>query len=159
MLRVPFVVSRTSSRRRKLDHSGVSSVAKQKVLIVEDERILALDLRRSLESLGYQILATVSTGAAALRAIESAVPDIVLMSLHLQGSMDGASTATELRRRCEFALVLVSGSVPLSGPTQLNQPQLGDPDALLPKPFTTAQLEAVMVTACAIRRAKLAHSP
>jgi CheY-like chemotaxis protein len=129
-------------------------VQKHKVLIVEDEHVLALDLKWTLERLGYKVLATVGSGAAALRAVESHVPDIVLMDLQLHGPMDGAATALELRRRCEFTLVLVSASVPLDGQALSDPLQVGDPAAWLPKPFTTADLEAVMSTACRAHRAK-----
>jgi CheY-like chemotaxis protein len=132
----------------------MSAAAKQKVVIVEDERVLALDLKWSLERLGYQVLATVSTGAGALHAVDKAMPDVILMDLRLQGSMDGAATALELRRRGDFTLIIVSGSVPTGSQLHLDAPQIGHPDGWLPKPFTSAQLEAVLVTARAVHRAK-----
>lgn len=62
---------------------------KKRLLIVEDEAITALDLKYSLEELGYEIVDTVDTGQDAINTAAETVPDIVLMDIKLKGDMEG----------------------------------------------------------------------
>ena len=73
---------------------------KKRLLIVEDEAITALDLKYSLEELGYDIVDTVDTGQDAINTAAETVPDIVLMDIKLKGDMEGIEAAeiiSELR--------------------------------------------------------------
>ena len=73
---------------------------KKRLLIVEDESITALDLKDSLEELGYEIVDTVDTGQDAINTAAETVPDIVLMDIKLKGDMEGIEAAeiiSELR--------------------------------------------------------------
>lgn len=74
------------------------------VLVVEDERIIALDLRSKLTRLGYRVLGTAHTGRDAVRLASELKPDIVLMDIILDGDMDGVEAA---RRILEHRLVPV----------------------------------------------------
>lgn len=72
----------------------------ERILIVEDEAITALDLKYSLEELGYEIIATVDTGQDAIDIAAETVPDVVLMDIKLKGDMEGIEAAeviSELR--------------------------------------------------------------
>ena len=64
-----------------------------KVFIVEDEAITALDIRKTLEKLNYEIVGIKDSGEAALKIIDKADPDIVLMDISLKGELDGIETA------------------------------------------------------------------
>ena len=70
-----------------------------KIMVVEDEPIVARDVRMSLERLGYQVPATVSSGEEAIRRAKECAPDLVLMDIVLKGSMDGIETARQLQRQ------------------------------------------------------------
>ena len=73
---------------------------KKRLLIVEDEAITALDLKYSLEELGYEIVDTVDTGQDAINTAAETVPDIVLMDIKLKGDMEvieAAEIISELR--------------------------------------------------------------
>ena len=73
---------------------------KNRILIVEDEAITALDLRFSLEELGYEVIDTVGTGQDAIDMAAETVPDVVLMDIKLKGDMEGIDAAkviSELR--------------------------------------------------------------
>jgi len=63
------------------------------VMIVEDERIVALHLKQQLVGLGYEVDGIASSGAQALSTIERQRPDVVLMDIHIDGDMDGIETA------------------------------------------------------------------
>jgi PAS domain S-box-containing protein len=76
-----------------------------RVLIVEDEAIIAADLRYRLESLTYEVVGVASAAAEALESTAHLQPDLVLMDIRLRGGDDGVAAAHEIRRR--FALPVV----------------------------------------------------
>src|SRR6056297_980178 len=71
---------------------------KEKVLIVEDERIIALDLKKRLERFGFPSPEIVSNGEEALTAAESLRPDIILMDIMLGGPIDGIDAAKQSKK-------------------------------------------------------------
>jgi CheY-like chemotaxis protein len=70
-----------------------------RILIVEDERLVAEDLRDTLTQVGYAVAGIVASGEKALERIEEASPDLVLMDINLSGEMDGISAAELIRTR------------------------------------------------------------
>ncbi len=64
-----------------------------KILVVEDESIVAMDLRQRLENMGFEVVATVATGAAAIERTLSQKPDLILMDIQIKGEIDGIETA------------------------------------------------------------------
>lgn len=64
-----------------------------KILIVEDERILALGLKKKLEKLGFKVTNTASTGNEAIVSVKEDKPDLILMDIVLKGEMDGIDAA------------------------------------------------------------------
>ena len=66
---------------------------KRKILVVEDEAIIAMELKETLEHLGYSVLRTVFRGEDAVILAEKTHPDIVLMDIHLKGDVDGITAA------------------------------------------------------------------
>ena len=78
------------------------------ILVVEDEQIVALDLTRTLESLGYTVLPSVETGEKALEVISAHSLDLVLLDVKLKGELDGIETAQYLRRRFSIPFIFLS---------------------------------------------------
>ena len=76
-----------------------------KILIVEDEVIIALELKSVLENLGYEVTAIVDNGEKAIRKTEEASPDIILMDIRIKGTMDGIETAEIIRNRFQIPVV------------------------------------------------------
>lgn len=72
-------------------------MTESKILIVEDERIVARDLRTTLQHAGYQVVGTAASGEEAILIAEGSKPDLVLMDIVLQGEMDGISAAGRIR--------------------------------------------------------------
>ena len=66
---------------------------KTKIMIVEDESIIALDIKNSLSKLGYAITGVAASGDAALMKIKENRPNLVLMDIHLKGEMNGIQTS------------------------------------------------------------------
>ncbi|MBI4805667.1 MAG: response regulator [Desulfovibrio sp.] len=78
------------------------------ILIVEDERIIALDLRSKVVKLGYTVLGLAHTGTEAVRLAGELQPDLVLMDIVLDGNLDGIEAARRIRNGCQVPVVFVS---------------------------------------------------
>ena len=74
-------------------------MSNKKILIVEDESIIAEDISDSLISLGYSITDIVYSGEEAILSAAAFRPDLVLMDVNLQGEIDGITAAEEIRSR------------------------------------------------------------
>ncbi len=74
------------------------------ILLVKEEIILA-DLARALRKQGYEVAGTAQSAAAVVQ------PDVVLMDVRLQGSMDGAEAARQIRRTSEVPIVFLTANV------------------------------------------------
>jgi two-component system cell cycle sensor histidine kinase/response regulator CckA len=73
-------------------------IARKKILVVEDEGLIADDIRRRLERLGYSVPATANSGEEALELLRAQSFDLVLMDIRLKGEMDGIAVAEQLQR-------------------------------------------------------------
>jgi chemotaxis response regulator CheB len=78
------------------------------VLIVEDERIVALNLEKRLEELGYHVCASVGTGEDAVRVAGLTEPDVVLMDIRLPGDIDGTQAARTIWDRYQVPVIYVT---------------------------------------------------
>ncbi len=72
-------------------------MAKAKILIVEDEIIIALDIQNRLKYLGHYVTAIASSGAEAVQKVKETSPDLVLMDIRIKGERDGIETAETIR--------------------------------------------------------------
>ena len=79
-----------------------------KVFIIEDEAITALDIKKTLEKLNYEIVGIKDRGEEALKAINQANPDIVLMDISLKGELDGIETARLLNIQSKIPVVYLT---------------------------------------------------
>ena len=79
-----------------------------KILIVEDEVIVALDLQSRLERLGYIVLDTFMSGEEACEKVLELQPDLVLMDIQLGGGMDGIETAKAIQAYLEIPVVFIT---------------------------------------------------
>ena len=78
------------------------------LMLVEDERIVAFDLKRQLSGFGYHVGSVVASGEQAIRRADEVKPDLVLMDIHLEGRMDGIEAATEIRSRHRVPVVFLT---------------------------------------------------
>ncbi len=81
---------------------------KAKVLIVEDESIIALEIKNALEKLGHSITNIVDTGVKAIEKAKLNQPDIILMDIRLKGDMNGIKTAEEIRSNLDIPIVFLT---------------------------------------------------
>jgi CheY-like chemotaxis protein len=80
-----------------------------RILIVEDELIIAEDLRRRLSAMGHSVVGIVSTGEAAVACTTELLPDLVLMDISLHGELDGVNAALAIQSQSSTAIVYVTG--------------------------------------------------
>src|SRR4051812_7459753 len=88
----------------------MSPAGSTRLLIVEDESVVATDLKVTLEGLGYEVVGLAESGSKALTQVESDCPDLVLMDIQLQGTMTGIAAASEIRRRWNIPVVYVTAN-------------------------------------------------
>jgi CheY-like chemotaxis protein len=79
------------------------------ILLVEDEAIIALNLRLKLIKAGYDVFKVVSTGEEAIARAEQEQPDVILMDTRLAGKMDGIEAAQRIRSRRDVPVILLTG--------------------------------------------------
>lgn len=115
-----------------------------KVMVVEDEAIIALDIQRQLTTAGFTIAGKAQTAEAAFQEIEREHPDIVLMDIRLRGEMDGVEAAAIIRSR--YALPVVYLTAHTDGAT-LKRAQDTEPFGFLVKPLVNASLKAAITMA------------
>lgn len=82
---------------------------KQKVLIVEDESIVAMDIQQSVKKLGYEVMGVASTGKKALEFLsEKVVPDVILMDIMIKGDMTGIDIAEHVKQNHNIPVIFLT---------------------------------------------------
>jgi CheY-like chemotaxis protein len=117
---------------------------KLRVLIVEDETIIAWDLKRTLEALENEVL---PIAAAAERAVELArenAPDLILMDVILKGEKSGIDAAREIRTFSQKPIVFLTGNTPILNDSLLRETQA---QGVFGKPTSERQLQEMLKTA------------
>lgn len=102
------------------------------ILIVEDEGLIALDLRKKLEQVGYKVLAVVDNGQDAIRSAELLKPSVILMDIRLRGPMDGVEIADEIRKRFYIPVIFVTAHADRE---TLDRARITEPFGYIVKPF------------------------
>jgi CheY-like chemotaxis protein len=116
-------------------------MAVARILLVEDERLIAKDLERRLGRMGYVVVALAATGPEAIRQALEYQPDIVLMDIRLQGQMDGIEAAAFIRTHLNIPLVYMSAYV---DEETLARASATRPAGYLRKPFSERQLQVTL---------------
>lgn len=117
---------------------------KGKLLIVEDEPIVALDLQQELESLGCEVVGVAESADEALTVAELLRPDLALMDVRIVGSMDGIQTARLLRSAYQVPSIFLTS---YSDDTTIARAAREMPYGYLTKPFQTRELKASLQVA------------
>ena len=115
-----------------------------KILIVEDEQLLALDLQKKLEKMGFVVTGIADTGELALSQAEETHPHLVLMDIVIAGDLDGIETAKLVRQRFNIPVIYLTAF----NDEETNQrAKLSEPFAYLSKPFNERELKFIIETA------------
>lgn len=114
-----------------------SKIVKAKVLIVEDENIVAFNIQNRLEGLGYTVTAVISSGEVALQKVAETFPDLVLMDIKLKGTIDGIQAAEQIRKEFQIPVVYLTA---YTDEETLNRAKLTEPYGYILKPFEARDL-------------------
>lgn len=112
-----------------------------KVLVVEDEVIVARNLANQLQGLGYEVVATASSGAKAIVQALATQPDIILMDIVLKGPIDGITAAQRIQEQMEVPIVYLSA---YSDSETLARAQVSHPFGYLIKPCHERDLKVTL---------------
>lgn len=114
---------------------------KKRILIVEDERIIAEDLRVTLEGFGYEVLDIISNGPDAIRKAGEYLPDLILMDMVLEGTMRGSEAAEIIHNKFATPIIFLTA---YADENTLNMAKASEPYGYLIKPFEERELQATI---------------
>lgn len=114
-------------------------MAEGRILIVEDEHIVAMGIKRMLKNLGYTVTGVASSGQDAISKAESTFPDLVLMDIMLKGELDGVEAAKEIKERFEVPVVYLTA---YSDSKILERVKETGPSGYIVKPFDEKDLHS-----------------
>lgn len=112
-------------------------MTKAKILIVEDEAIVACDIEGSLTSLGYTVSANVSFGEEAVKKAREDKPDLVLMDIMLRGDMDGIEAAETIHSELDIPVVYLTA---YASNDLIERAKITEPFGYIIKPFEDRDL-------------------
>lgn len=107
------------------------------IVIVEDEFIVALDVQKQLERIGHRVKGVLSSGNELLERLEELNPDLVLMDIKLQGSLDGVETAALLNEIRSIPVILMTA---YADETTVSRAKITQPFGYILKPFEEREL-------------------
>lgn len=109
-----------------------------KILIVEDEMIIAANISLLLASLGYEVTAIIPRGEEALSNIKQNQPDIVLMDISLKGDIDGIETVQVMQKLYDIPVIYLTAN---ADDVNFNRAKTTHPYAFISKPFKKLDLQ------------------
>jgi diguanylate cyclase (GGDEF)-like protein/PAS domain S-box-containing protein len=116
-------------------------MSKIRILVVEDESIVAADIQDRLETLGYDVPTTVISGEKAIEKTAELLPDLVLMDIQLKGRMDGVEAADQIRQRFGIPVIYLTANA--DHPT-VQRAKVTEPFGYVIKPFEERELHTAI---------------
>ena len=114
---------------------------KQKLVLVEDEVLVALDLKRRLEGMGFEVAGQASTGEEAIQKSTELRPSLVLMDIGLRGVVDGIEASDTIRRRLDIPVIYLSSN---SDDATMKRARATDPHGFVQKPIRDRELRVAI---------------
>jgi len=108
------------------------AMRKRRIMIVEDEQLIARDIKSRLQQSGYSVVGIVSSGKDAIQKASEAKPDLVLMDIVLKGNMDGIEAAKKIRDRFDIPIIYLTAHADQS---KLERAKMTEPVGYVVKPF------------------------
>ncbi len=125
----------------------------ERILIVENERIVAFNLQQRLTRLGYEVPSVAASGSDALRIAGETSPDLVLMDIRIDGEIDGIETANRLNSSQAVPIVFLTGH---ADDSTLERARATRPSGYLLKPFSEREMHATIQMA--LERARIENA-
>lgn len=109
-----------------------------KILIVEDEMVIAANISLQLSELGYEVTGILPRGEEALSQIKIEIPDIILLDIRLKGELDGIQTAQEIQKHYNIPIIYLTAN---ADEAHFNRAKETHPYAFISKPFKKLDLQ------------------
>ncbi|HEX7468188.1 MAG TPA: methanogen output domain 1-containing protein [Methanobacterium sp.] len=119
-------------------------MANVKILVVEDESIVAMDIKHRAEGLGYTVTGITPSGEGAIEKASETLPDLVLMDIVLKGDMDGVEAAQKIRDTLDIPVVYLTA---YSDEKTLKRAKVTEPFGYIIKPFEDRELHSAVEVA------------
>ena len=132
----------------------MTDTAKQKIMLVEDEAITALDIKHMLEINGYEVSAVITTGREAVEKVDEIKPDLILMDIMLMDELDGIQANEKIIKKINVPIVYLTAS---SDPSTINRADKSKHYGYIIKPVNRKDLFSIISTA--IQRHNLEKNP
>lgn len=123
------------------------------IFVVEDESIIALDIKNSLRKSGYKVSGMATSATEALKKIAEVRPDLVLMDIQLRGEMDGVETAEQVRTQFQIPVVYLTAH---ADEHTLQRAKITQPFGYVLKPFEDKELTTTIEIALSRHQAEKA---
>jgi CheY-like chemotaxis protein len=112
-----------------------------RILVVEDESIVAKDIQNTLVKLGYEVPATASSAASAYEKLEMIKPDLVFLDIKLKGEEDGIHIAEHIKEKYNIPVIFLTSYV---DQTTLDRAKVTEPYGYIVKPFNESDLKTTV---------------
>jgi PAS domain S-box-containing protein len=116
-------------------------MSKIKILVVEDESIVAKDIQNTLIRLGYDVPATASNAASAFQKLEEIQPDLVFLDIKLKGEVDGIQIAEKIKNSYDIPVIFLTSFVDKG---TLDRAKVTEPYGYIVKPFNESDLQSTV---------------
>ncbi|MCW3084656.1 MAG: domain S-box [Bacteroidetes bacterium] len=113
----------------------------KKILVVEDDYILALVQTKFLQKMGFDVVAAVTTGEGAIAAVKEFSPDIIVMDVRIDGPLDGVQTMLLIKEFSGVPVIYLSGNSEMA---MLERSKETNTKGFLVKPVNYKELEAIL---------------
>ncbi len=114
---------------------------KARIMVVEDEAVISLEIQDRLSRMGHSICATAISGDDAVRAASDKRPDLILMDVHLKGEVDGVDAATQIRSHLDIPVIYLTA---FADDRTVERARLTEPFGYLIKPFSEKEMYAAI---------------
>ena len=114
-------------------------MGKIRLMVVEDETIVSLDLQSRLRTMGYEVVGAVGTGEEAISKAGEHRPDLVLMDVGLRGNIDGVQAAEQIKKSYQIPVIFLTAS---SDERTIQRAKLTEPFGYILKPFEDRELHS-----------------
>jgi PAS domain S-box-containing protein len=119
-------------------------MSKARILVTEDESIVAMDIKNRLQKLGYEVPAVSFSGDATLRKVSEFYPDLILMDIKIKGEMDGITTAEKIQAVYDIPIIYLTAN---ADEATIQRAKLTTPYGYLLKPFEERELQTAIEVA------------
>ncbi|MCX8068870.1 MAG: response regulator [Thermodesulfovibrionales bacterium] len=113
----------------------------EKIMIVEDEALTALNLKVNLQSLGFEIVAIESTGNGAIKSAKETKPDLILMDIALADSLNGIEASIEIKKDYDVPIIFLTA---YNDEETINKAKMAEPYGYIVKPIDLRTLKTTI---------------